>query len=46
MDAFGPALILLPVVSQLTDPFKGIPILDVVEVKVLHDVSSMDIDYD
>ena len=39
-------MILLPVVSQLTDPFKGVSILDVVEVEVLDHVSSVHVDYD
>lgn len=45
MDTLGPALILLPVVSQLADPFERVPVLDVIEVEVLNHVSSVHVDY-
>ena len=46
MDAFGEAIIVLPVISELADPLKGVDILDIVEVQVLDNVFGMHIDDD
>lgn len=46
MDAFGDAVVVLPVVSELADPLKSVGVGYSVLTQILYDVSGMHVDDD